>query len=221
MGLTRSSTEGERQRERETGQKRRKDGRMRPWKTWGRRRGRSEKDKEREGAKKEKAEGEERAGFLNKNKCKEERKRGGRALSTGFLGYGRSQGTFQTHLNFGEDSPFKLSACSQSNTCVNKELESSTDNHRTSCKWSVLPSRSFINVDINWAGTDQSQIQSVDQRLRMQRSDLTQEEKRRADTGALWILVSDSRADAAPWLHTVVMLSLLAAFPPYLSGLKG
>ena len=106
MGLTRSRSLSPRTRGR-GGQERRREGRMRPWKKMGEEEGE-------EGREARKKEGDYRGEGLRgrresgvpekENKCVEERKRGGRALSISLLlGYGRSRGTFQAHLNFGEE----------------------------------------------------------------------------------------------------------------------
>lgn len=62
-------------------------------------------EKERGGLQRGRLRGRRESGVPEKeNKCVEERKRGGRALSISLLlGYGRSRGTFQAHLNFGEE----------------------------------------------------------------------------------------------------------------------
>ncbi len=94
-----------------------------------------EKERNREGVKEGKDEGEERAGVPEKeNKCIEERKRGGRALSISLLlGYRRSQETFGAHLNFREDGPpFQApSAYSQTQKYTKNKLHFSTNKRLT------------------------------------------------------------------------------------------
>lgn len=177
-----------------------------------------EEERERRGQKGKGWGGGERGSWRGKQQGIEERERGGWALSTGFLGYGRSQGTFQTHLNFGEDGPFN-SACGQSTTSLNNKLESSTTQVRVQSS-----RRSLTSSDMNWSRTRSASVCGSK----------TENAKIRCETGkheCAQILVMTGVEEpylskGQSWHGSLTSYSsyvklLLAAFPLYLSDLKG